>query len=213
MSAGNLPGSDASGSQRLRLAQSIIDSDAAAVAEAGSQLGQEFLDVVEILLNCTGKVLVCGMGTSGASARRVAHLLSVGGTPALYVSAADGLHGGLGSVAAKDVVIAISRGGESDELNEFAKRARERGAVVVALTSDSGCTLAKTATHQLIVTTSQEYDYGGLIAMGSALAQCAVGDALAAVAMQARDNAWGRFEHSHPGGAVGKYFQEEGERA
>ena len=199
------------GVQRLELARSILRSDAAAVTEAASQLGEQFLKIVDLLINCRGKVLVCGMGTSGASARRIAHLLSVGATPSIYVSAADGLHGGLGSVAAKDVVIAISKGGESDELNEFARRARERGATLVAMTSDDDCTLAWTADHQLIIKTSQEYDYGGLIAMGSALAHCAVGDALAGVTMQAREDAWGRFAHSHPGGAVGKYFQGDEE--
>jgi arabinose-5-phosphate isomerase len=178
------------------------------VAELEPQLGEQFLAVADALIGCRGKVLVCGMGTSGATARRIAHLLSVGGTPALYVSAGDGLHGGLGSVGADDVVIAISKGGESDELNEFVHRCAERGAATVAMTSAPASTLARTCRYPLVTTTADHYDHGGLIAMGSALASCAVGDALAAVAMRARENAWERFAHSHPGGAVGKRLSD-----
>ena len=92
---------------------------------------------VRLLLGVRGKVLVTGMGTSGTTARRIAHLLSCGGTAALFVHAADGLHGGLGAVGAEDCVIAISKGGESDELNEYCRRARDIGARIVALTAEA----------------------------------------------------------------------------
>ncbi|MTD16304.1 SIS domain-containing protein [Nakamurella sp. YIM 132087] len=192
----------------LATARQVLLADAAAVASLPDQLGDDFLDVVDLLVRCAGKVLVAGMGTSGATARRIAHLLSVGGTPAMFVSAADGLHGGLGAVTDSDVVIAISKGGESDELNEFVRRARERGAVAVAMTSEAGSALAAAADRVLVTRTDPEADYGRMIAMGSSLANCALGDALAAVTMGVREQAWELFAHSHPGGAVGKLLTD-----
>ncbi|WP_037363776.1 SIS domain-containing protein [Nakamurella lactea] len=188
----------------LEIARQVLRSDAAAVAGLVDQLGEQFLGIVDVLVRCTGKVLVTGMGTSGATARRIAHLLSVGGTPSLYVNAADGLHGGLGAVGPDDVLVAISKGGRSDELNEFVLRSAERGAATVAMTSDSDSPLADIADHLLITVTEPDADFGQVIAMGSSLANCAIGDALAAVTMGARQNAWASFAQSHPGGAVGK---------
>ena len=188
----------------IALASEVLRQDAAAVAAAVSALDAGFVATVRLLLACTGKVLVTGMGTSGATARRIAHLLSVGGTPALFVHAADGLHGGLGAVTAADLVVAISKGGESDELNEYARRAKARGATIVAMTAMPASTLGRLADARLTVRTPPESDFGGKIAMGSALANCAVGDALVAVLMTARGYSWQSFDFTHPGGAVGK---------
>lgn len=188
----------------IALAREVVRQDAAAVAAAEAALDDGFLATVQLLLACRGKTLVTGMGTSGATARRIAHLLAVGGTPALFVHAADGLHGGLGAVTADDVLIAISKGGESDELNEYVRRAKERGASVVAMTAESSSALAAMADAILLVQTPAESDFGGKIAMGSALANCAVGDALVAVLMTRRGYSWGDFDFTHPGGAVGK---------
>lgn len=192
----------------LDTAREVIRRDALAVAGLVDQLGAEFTAVVQVLEQCTGKVLVTGMGTSGATARRLAHLLSVGGTPATFAHAADGLHGSLGLVAPGDVVIAISKGGESDELNEYVRRAGERGAYTVAITSARDSGLAKASRQLLVTTTPDDVDPGGMIAMGSALASCALGDALVVCVMHSREGAWERFEHSHPGGAVGKRISD-----
>lgn len=188
----------------LDLARDVLRQDAAAVAAAASALDGGFLAAVRLLLACEGKALVAGMGMSGATARRIAHLLSVGGTPALFVHAADGLHGGLGAVAAGDVVVAVSKGGESDELNEYARRAKERGAALVAMTAAPASTLGELADAVLLVPARPEADFGGRIAMGSALADCAVGDALGAVLMTVRQYPSQSFDAIHPGGAVGK---------
>lgn len=199
-------GDGRAGQEMLTAARAVITREAAAVAQVAEQLGEEFVRTAELLLRCTGKVLVAGMGTSGATARRIAHLLSVSGTPALFVSAADGLHGQLGAVARDDVVLAISKGGDSDELNEYARRAQERGALLVAMTSAPRSTLAMLADLSLVTTTPDDADLGGMIATGSALAHCAIGDALVAVTMSMRERAWEQFRHAHPGGAVGKHI-------
>ena len=191
----------------FNLARETIRQDAAAVLAAEAAIDDGFMRAVELLLVCQGKVLVAGMGTSGATARRIAHLLSVGGTPSLYVHPADGLHGGLGAVTGSDVVVAISKGGQSGELNEFAERAKGRGATVVAMTAEPDSTLAALADAVILVRTPIEADPGGMIAMGSALANCAVGDALVVVLMRLRDYPWQAFEFTHPGGAVGRAIE------
>lgn len=194
----------------LDVGRSVIRGDGAALAMVEVELGADFVATVRLLSRVRGKVLVTGMGTSGATARRIAHLLSCGGTPALFVHAADGLHGGLGAVAPEDCLVAISKGGESDELNEFCRRARERGAALVAMTAERSSPLARLADQVLPVVTPPESDPGDMMAMGSALGACAVGDALAVALMRLRGYPWERFESSHPGGAVGKRIEARG---
>ena len=194
----------------LTRAADVMRTDAGAVLAAAESLDPSFYDVVYTLLDCRGKVLVAGMGTSGASARRVAHLLSCCGTPALFVHAADGLHGGLGSITSDDVLIVISKGGESDELNEFCRRAKARGSRTVAMTAVATSRLSKLCDQTLVVKTPPEADPAEMMAMGSALAACAVGDALAVTLMELRQYPLETFEFTHPGGAVGKLI--EGQR-
>ena len=92
---------------------------------------------------CRGKVLVTGSGTSGAVAIRAAHLLSVGGTPAFYLSPADGLHGGLGVLRPGDIVLALSKSGGSDELNEFCNRGRALCGCLLVITASPGSTFPR----------------------------------------------------------------------
>jgi arabinose-5-phosphate isomerase len=193
--------------EMLALGRSVIRDDIRAVSSVEAALDDAFVDVVRMLEACRGKVLVTGMGTSGATARRIAHLLSCGGTPSMFVHAADGLHGGLGAVDGDDIVIAISKGGESDELNEFCRLAAERGAGVIAMTAVVDSTLAAGSDLVLPVVTPEDADPGRMMAMGSALAACAVGDALAITLMRRRGYAWQDFERTHPGGAVGKMIE------
>lgn len=194
----------------IERARTVLADDRRAIAEAGDALGGGFVTAVEILLAAGGKTLVTGMGTSGAVAHRIAHLLSCGGTPAVYISAADGLHGGLGVVADDDVLISISKGGESDELNRFTSLARERGASIVVMTAEPSSSLAALGDCVIEVRTPPDTDPGRMLAMGSAIAASAVGDALAVVLMEQRGYAWERFERSHPGGAVGKAIEGRG---
>jgi D-arabinose 5-phosphate isomerase GutQ len=119
----------------LGRARQVISVESRAVLSVCESLDQNFVAVVEVLLACTGKVLITGSGTSGTIAMRAAHLFSVGGTPAFYLSPGDGLHGGLGVRQKNDVVIAISKGGASEELNEFCNRARELAAAVIVMTA------------------------------------------------------------------------------
>lgn len=192
----------------LDIARRVVADDARAVGALGDSLGADFVEAVRLVAHCQGKVLVAGLGTSGASAQRFAHLLSVTGTPSFFVHPADGLHGGLGSVSDSDVLVAISKGGQTDELNEFVSRARQRGARVITITGARGVPLTELADVSLEAKVPDDVDPGGMIGMGSSLATCALGDALAMASMRVRGYAWSSFEFTHPGGAIGKLIQQ-----
>ena len=115
-------------------AKGIVLREADAVRALAGQFDDSLADVLSLMLNCEGHVLVTGAGTSRAIAQRLAHLLSCSGMPSLFISASDGLHGGSGAVTENDIVYLISKGGQSAEINQFAEVARARGAKLIAQT-------------------------------------------------------------------------------
>jgi arabinose-5-phosphate isomerase len=191
----------------LQAARDIVRREGQGVADVADQLDESFVAAVELITRVTGKVFVTGSGTSGAVARRMAHLLAVCGTPALFLPGMDALHGTMGAVVSGDLLITISRGGESDELNDLSLRVQQRGVPVVALTATPDSTLGRLADVTAVVDPGPEVDPGGLIAMGSTLATAVWGDALAAVLMQIRGYGWEQVLFTHPAGAVGRIEQ------
>jgi arabinose-5-phosphate isomerase len=188
----------------IEAARSFVSAEAAAVGDVVDQIDDAFVRVASLILNTTGKVVLTGAGTSGFIARRSAHLLSVSGTPAYFLNPTDGLHGSMGSLRSNDVMIALSKGGSSGEVNELASRVRGEGVKVVALTCRAESPLAVGSD---IAVTLREFplaDPGSLIAMGSTLAHSAWLDALAVVLMRAKQYSWDKVHYTHPGGAVGK---------
>jgi D-arabinose 5-phosphate isomerase GutQ len=138
-------------------------------------------------------------------AERLAHLLAVTGTPAFYLPCLDALHGGMGSIAPTDIVIALSKGGQSVELTQLVARLEERDVRVVAVTEKPESGFATAATYVVtLVTDPRDADLGGLVATGSTLVVGAWGDALTAVVMQARGYSWDDVISTHPGGIVGQ---------
>jgi D-arabinose 5-phosphate isomerase GutQ len=184
-------------------ARDAIRREAAGVVAVADQLDDSFVAAVSMLLGCEGKVFVTGSGTSAAIARRMAHLLAVCGTPAVFISAMDALHGTMGAVTDGDILIAISRGGGSSEINDLARRVQGRGAAVVAVTAAPESELATVADLLVVLTSPQGADPGGVIAMGSTLVVAVWGDALAYVLMRVRGYSWGKVLDTHPAGAVG----------
>ena len=185
-------------------ARELVSREAAAVSAVGEQLDASLVAAAQMCVNATGKVLTVGVGTSGPVARRLAHLLSTTGTSALFLHPVDALHGGLGAVADGDVVIAISKGGKSAELNEFVERAKARGAKVIVLTVVPDAPLGRLGDLTVELPELPEADPGGIVAMGSSLVAMAWGDALARVLLQATGYGWDAVLHSHPFGAVGQ---------
>jgi D-arabinose 5-phosphate isomerase GutQ len=184
-----------------------IREEAAALAAVADGLDESFIAAVNLIRSSPGKVIVVGVGTSGPVARRMAHLLSTSGTASLYLHPGDALHGGLGAISVGDVVLAISKGGRSSEINDFTALAQRRGAHVMVLTAHADSPLGQTADVTVGIPQTERSDPGGVIAMGSSLAAAVWGDALAIVLMQISGYSWDRVLNAHPSGAVGERQQ------
>jgi len=189
-------------------AKEIVQREAKAVRALATQLDDDLADVLSLLLNCKGHVLVTGAGTSRAIAQRLAHLLSCSGTPSLFISASDGLHGGSGAVTKNDVVYLISKGGHSAEINQFAEIARSRGAKLIAQTENPGSPLAQMCDAVYKVKAEGDVDPYGMVATGSSLVNGAAGDVLCVLLLELRGYTQEAFGQTHPGGAVGKKLAE-----
>jgi D-arabinose 5-phosphate isomerase GutQ len=191
----------------ISLAKHVIKQEAEGVLKLLDQIDDNFSKAVEIMLICKGHVLVSGSGTSHSVARRLAHLLSVCGTPALLIDAGDSQHGLSGAVTSNDVIILLSKGGSSKEVNFLAKVAKAHGAKVIAMTENPESELGKIADIVLKIVAPSEIDPFGMIATGSSLVNSAYGDAMCVALLKMRGYTLEQFGETHPGGAVGKKLE------
>jgi arabinose-5-phosphate isomerase len=189
-------------------AKEVVALEAAAVAALAEQIDAKLAEVARMLLECSGHVLVTGVGTSHATAERFAHLLSCVGTPALCISAADALHGGAGAIKEDDVLFVISKGGQSDEVNKCVDLARARGARIIAQTEHPESALAMKCDAVYCVRAPADVDPYGMIATGSSLVAGAAGDVLCVLLLELRGYPREAFGATHPGGAVGRMLVE-----
>jgi D-arabinose 5-phosphate isomerase GutQ len=195
--------------QMLAKARYVIESEAKAVCAFKDQLTEELANIVDMIINCKGHVLTAGVGTSWAIAERFAHLLACCGTPALFINAANAIHGGAGSVTGKDVVYVISKGGQSAELNGFVRIAKERGARIIAHTEKPDSELGRLSDVIYHVVAPEDIDPYGMIATGSSLVNAAACDALCILLLELRGYTKEKFGQTHPGGAVGEKFRNK----
>lgn len=193
----------------LTTARAVIERESASITGLIEQIGPSFVEVTQTLLSCKGHVLVAGAGTSNPIAARLAHLLSCCGTPALFIHPGDSQHGLSGAVTAQDVLIAISKGGETVEVNYLARIAKQRGATIVAFTEKPESTLGKLSDKVLQIHANPDVDPYSMIATGSSLTVAAMGDALCVVLLNMRGYSVEQFGQTHPGGAVGNMLKEQ----
>jgi D-arabinose 5-phosphate isomerase GutQ len=194
--------------QMLERTRQIVESEAKAVCALKDQLTEELVRIVEMIMNCNGHVLTAGAGTSWAIAERFAHLLACCGTPALFVNAANAIHGGSGAIKAEDIVYVISKGGQSVELNKFVKIAKDRGAKIIAHTEKPDSELGRLGDAVYHIVAPEEVDPYGMIATGSSLVNAAACDALCVLLLELRGYTKEHFGQTHPGGAVGEKLRK-----
>ncbi len=185
-------------------AVATIKAEGEAVLALCNRLDESFARAVELILTCKGRLVVTGMGKSGAIGRKIAATFSSTGTPSLFLHPAEGIHGDLGMVTDADVVVALSNSGESDEIARILPAVGRIGAKLIAMVGRPESTLGTCA--DVILDTSVECEACplGLAPTTSTTVQLALGDALALAVMEAR-----RFTHEdyalyHPGGALGR---------
>jgi len=192
----------------IQSTQVIIKERFNSVIEAIENLGKSAtlkLDEVADILNAvSGKIVVTGSGTSGATARRLSHLLSVTGSPAFYQHPADALHGSIASVTKEDILIAISKGGNSTEVNKTMVIAKNNGVKTILITESCDSEGSKICDLSVVLPSIGEPgDPGNMIAMTSTLAISAWGDALCVILMTRSGYSFEDVLKSHPSGAVG----------
>ncbi|ATP29638.1 D-arabinose 5-phosphate isomerase [Chromobacterium violaceum] len=189
---------------RLETAREVLLTEAAALSTLAERLNGEFLDAVEAILGCQGRVIVTGMGKSGHVGRKIAATLASTGTPAFFVHPAEAAHGDLGMITGDDVVIALSNSGESAEVVSLLPALKLKGSKLIAVTGRSESTLAQAADVLLHTHVEREACPLNLAPTTSTTAQIALGDALAVTLMEARGFGQSDFALSHPGGSLGR---------
>jgi len=188
----------------IEQAKKVLRIEADAIARLIDRLDENFDRAVDLIMNCTGRVVVTGMGKSGHIANKIAATLASTGTPALFLHPAEGIHGDLGMVTKGDLVIALSNSGETDELSRMLPSLKRIGIKIIALTGNLDSTLARNSDVGIYVGVKEEACPLGLAPTASTTATLAMGDALAVVLLNRKGFREEDFACFHPGGSLGK---------
>jgi arabinose-5-phosphate isomerase len=180
-----------------------IEMEAEAVKTLTGQL-EGFEQVINALANCSGRIVVSGIGKSAIIAQKIVATLNSTGSPSIFLHAADAIHGDLGMVQQTDVVIIISKSGESPEIKVLVPLIKNFGNCIIGMVGNMNSFLAKQCDFTLNTTVSQEACPNNLAPTTSTTAQLAMGDAIAVCLMEHRGFEVGDFAKLHPGGALGK---------
>jgi arabinose-5-phosphate isomerase len=191
----------------MAMARETLEIEADAIRALHARLANgdnAVAHAVGVLLACTGRVVVSGMGKSGHIARKIAATLASTGTPAMFVHPAEAAHGDLGMVTAQDAFIAISSSGESSELMSILPIVKRMGTPLIAMTGKPQSSLALLADVHLDISVAREACPLNLAPTASTTVTLALGDALAVALLDARGFKEADFARSHPGGALGR---------
>jgi arabinose-5-phosphate isomerase len=188
----------------LETARRVLQIEAQAIADVLARLDATFERAVDALFACTGRVVVTGMGKSGLIGRKVSATLASTGTPSLFLHPAEALHGDLGMLVRNDVLLAISYGGETEEIIALLERVKRLEIKMVTLTGNARSTLADASDVVLDVSVKEEACSLNLAPTASTTVSMAVGDALAVALLERRGFKHDDFADLHPGGRLGK---------
>jgi arabinose-5-phosphate isomerase len=188
----------------LALARQVLDIEADALRTVSTRLDNGFAEAVNLILACTGRVVVSGMGKSGHIGGKIAATLASTGTPAFFMHPGEASHGDLGMITHSDVVLALSNSGESNEIVSIVPLIKRRGAKLIAMTGNPGSTMAREADAHLNAGVDKEACPLNLAPTASTTAALALGDALAVALLDARGFSADDFARTHPGGSLGR---------
>jgi arabinose-5-phosphate isomerase len=186
------------------LARAVIETEAAAVSALLDRIDDSFCRACEIMLGCTGRIVVIGMGKSGHIGGKIAATLASTGTPAFFVHPAEASHGDLGMIKNTDVVLALSTSGETDEVTLILPPLKRLGAKIIAMTGNRDSTLAEHADIHLDVSVRKEACPLGLAPTSSTTVALVMGDVLAVSLLESKGFTREDFARSHPAGPLGR---------
>jgi len=187
-----------------QLGRAVLETEAQAVLALTSCIDDTFINACQHMLQCEGRIVVTGMGKSGHIGDKIAATLASTGTPAFFVHPGEASHGDLGMITPKDVVLALSNSGETEEILTILPIIKRLGVPLITLTGNPDSRLARAATANIDVSVEKEACPLGLAPTASTTAALAIGDALAVALLESRGFTEEDFARSHPAGSLGR---------
>ena len=191
-------------SQILDIAKSVIRLESVSIAELSDKLNDDFAKAVELILSSNGRVIVAGVGKSANIASKIVATFNSTGQPAVFLHAGDAIHGDLGNIQENDIVICISKSGNTSEIKYLLPLIKNMGNKIVAICGNNDSYLAKGANCVLDATVKKEACPNNLAPTSSTTAQLVLGDALAICLLECKNFTAKDFARFHPGGVLGK---------
>ncbi len=188
----------------IQYATKVLKEEASAVSKLVEYLDDNFVKAVEEIKSCKGRVIVTGIGKSAIIGQKIVGTFNSTGTPAVFMHAADAVHGDLGIIQKDDIVICLSKSGNTPEIAILIPFLKENGNTLIAIVGSMDSLLAKEAHYVLNCTVSREASPNNLAPTSSAMAQLAIGDALASTLISMRGFTTEDFAKVHPGGILGR---------
>ncbi|MGM0593133.1 MAG: KpsF/GutQ family sugar-phosphate isomerase [Pseudomonadota bacterium] len=187
-----------------QLARAVLETEAAAIEALKPRIDDAFIAACEHMLHCEGRIVVTGMGKSGHIGDKIAATLASTGTPAFFVHPGEASHGDLGMITPKDVVLALSNSGETEEILTILPIIKRLGVPLITLTGNPDSRLSRAASANIDVSVEKEACPLGLAPTASTTAALAMGDALAVALLESRGFTEEDFARSHPAGSLGR---------
>jgi arabinose-5-phosphate isomerase len=200
----NLQKSSSVNADYVSSGQRVLTIEIQALQALQARVGADFAAACQLLMNCQGRIICTGMGKSGHIATKIAATLASTGTPAFFVHPGEASHGDLGMVTDRDVVLALSNSGETEELLTIMPVLKRQGNLMIAMTGRPDSSLARLADVHLDASVPEEACPLGLAPTSSTTAALALGDALAVSLLEARGFSADDFARSHPAGSLGR---------
>lgn len=190
--------------ESIASAREVLRIESEAVARLSQRVGVEFARAVELILECTGRVIITGIGKSGIVGKKITATLTSTGTSTIFLHPAEGVHGDLGMVLKNDLVICISKSGDTDEISKLIPMFKKIGVPIITMTGNLRSALAQRSDVVLDVGVDEEACPYDLAPTASTTATMAMGDALAVALLKRRNFKSEDFAFLHPGGSLGK---------
>ncbi len=188
----------------IKIAKNTILGEAKALEMLASCIDDTFTEIVELFMNCSGNIIFSGVGKSGNVAEKISSSFSSIGVPAFYISPLDLYHGGLGIFQDRDIFVAISKSGNTQELNQCVSFVKSRNIRIVSLTSNIDSELSNLSDYTLLTHAIDEACPLNIVPTTSIITALALGDAIVCALIKAKDITKQKFINTHPGGTLGK---------
>ncbi len=188
----------------LSTAKNTILTESRTLENLAAMLDESFEKIIQLLFNCKGRIIVTGMGKSALIAQKIVATLNSTGSPSIYMHAGDAIHGDLGMVTKEDILICLSKSGQTSEFKLIVPLVKEQGTLVIGISSEKESFLIKNSDYYIYIPLDSEAEPNNIVPTASTTAQLSLGDAIAICLLSLREFTPKNFASFHPGGSLGK---------